>query len=140
MSFKYTLKSLPVMDGDTEAFTVRGLSLNAIVQLLVINRASIEELFDKFSGREVDTIDETEIVNVGMGMIESAPGLVAHVIALGADATEHYDEIVNLPVGLQIAALEKIGELTFAAGGGPKKMLALALKLMRSGQSESPQR
>lgn len=139
MAFKYTLKTKPVMDGAEEVLTVRGLSLNDIVQLLLINRDAMEGLFEQFSGRNPESINETEIVSAGMGMVETAPGLVAHIVALAADATEHFDEIVNLPIGIQAAALEKIGELTFSAGGGPKKMLALAMKLVPKRQSVSLQ-
>ena len=141
MANKFTAKSAQVVDGDIDV-TVYGLSLNSIVQLLVVNRPAVEGLFEQFNGRDTDSIGDGEIATAAMSMIESAPSMVAHLIGLAAraDMERDYDDILGLPVGVQIALLEKIGELTFAAGGGPKKMLALALKMLPAkSQSASPQ-
>lgn len=132
----YTLKTDKVMDGDEVIVTVRGLSPTDIVQLIQINRPAIEELFNRFSGREPETIDDADVAEAGLSMIEAAPGLVAHIIALAADALDQFDQVLVLPVGVQVEALEKIGKLTFSAGGGPKKVMALAMKLFQS-QGES---
>lgn len=140
MALKYTLKTARIeIDGPESYIEVRGLSPNHIVQLLQLNRPSIERLFNEFSNRDVSQITEEEVIEAGMGMIEQAPALVAHIIALAADAVDQFDEVVALPVGVQIAALERIADLTFTAGGGPKKVLALATKLMGSRQSGTPQ-
>ena len=103
-------------------------------------------MFAKFQGRDPGTIDESEVGAVGMEMIEKAPLLVAQIIADASDAYEGYNEetdenpmevILSMPVGLQIAFLEKIGALTFNAGGGAKKMLALALKAVQGGSQSA---
>lgn len=144
MALKYRVKTEKVMDGDEEIATVHGLSFNAIVGLININRPVVEGLFNKFQGREADSISEDEVSAVGMEMIETAPVLVAQIIAEASDAYADYDSkdegaenpmdvIMSMPVGLQIAFLEKIGPLTFNAGGGAKKMLALAIKAVQGG-------
>lgn len=146
MALSYTQKTEKVMDGDVEAGTVHGLSFNAIVGLININRDAVEGLFNKFQGRDPETVLESEVNAVGMDMINSAPGLVAQVIAAATDAYDHYDPatdenpmnvIASMPVGLQIAFLEKIGPLTFNAGGGAKKMFALAMKAVKGGSQSA---
>lgn len=141
MSFKYTLKTALIMDGETEVATVRGLSFTDIVQLLQVNREAMERLYAEFAGRDPNSIGEGEVTAIGMQMVEKAPALAGHIIALAADAPESFDDIIAMPVGLQIACLEKIGELTFTSGGGLKKTLALAMKAMSgASQSASPAR
>lgn len=138
---KFTLKTAKVEVADNEFLSVRGLSLNDITQLILLHREAIEGVFTSFSGRDPQSITEDDAANVAMNMIESAPALVAHIIALAADDVDAYDDYVALPLGTSVEALEKIGGLTFANGGGPKKIMGLAMKLVGSGQAkrESPQ-
>lgn len=146
MALKYRVKTEKVFDGEDEVATVHGLSFNSIVGLININRDAVEGLFSKFQGRDPGTIDEGEVSAIGMEMIEKAPLLVAQIIADASDAYAGYNEetdenpmevILSMPVGLQIAFLEKIGPLTFNAGGGAKKMLALALKAVQGGSQSA---
>ena len=152
MALNYTLKRASVMDGDEQIATVRGLSLNDITELMSVNVESLEALFAQFKDRTAETIEVDEITTIGVGLIKSMPVLMAQIIAAGADAYEGYDPaavdldgdplpnpmdiITAMPMGIQLACLEKIGELTFAAGGGPKKVFALVLKAMQ-GLSQS---
>lgn len=139
MALKYVVKTKDILDGGEVVGTVHGLSFNAIVGLINLNREAVETLFNKFSGRETEVVSDEEIQAVTMEMLESAPVFVAQVIAAATDAFEGYDPeaegsvnpldtIMSMPVGLQIAFLQEIMPLTFNAGGGVKKMLALALK------------
>lgn len=145
MALKYKVKTEKVFDGDEEIGTVHGLSFNAIVGLIQLNRKAVEGLFNKFQGQDAETISEEEVSAVGMDMIGQAPLLVAQVIALASDAyddeSEEEDgvlnEIMDMPVGIQLAFLEKIGPLTFNAGGGAKKMLALAIKAVQGGSQSA---
>ncbi|MBI1620019.1 phage pre-tape measure protein [Aquamicrobium zhengzhouense] len=147
MALKYTVKTKDVKDGDEVVGSVHGLSFNAIVGLINLNREVVETLFNKFSGREAESITDTEISAVGMEMLETAPLFVAQVIAEATDAFDGYDPkdenavnpldtIMSMPLGLQLAFLQEIMPLTFNAGGGVKKMLALALKASQ-GASQS---
>lgn len=135
MPVKFTLKTETIKDGDNEV-VVRGLSLNDIVQLMVVNRDAVEAMFGEFAGRDPEQIKDTEITEVAMNLIETAPAMVAHIIALAADATDEFDNIMKLPVGMQMDALEKVGGLTFTSGGGAKKMLALAWKMLPNAMSQ----
>lgn len=148
MALKYRQKTEKVMDGDEEVATVHGLSFNAITGLITLNRVAVEALFDKFQGRDPASISETEVSAIGMDMIEKAPVLVAQIIAEASDAYDGFDPkdegaenpmdvIMSMPVGLQIAFLEKIGPLTFNAGGGAKKLLALAMKAAQGGSQSA---
>lgn len=147
MALKYTVKTKDVKDGDEVVGTVHGLSFNAIVGLINLNRDVVETLFNKFSGRDAESVTEEEIASTGMEMLETAPVFVAQVIAAATDAFENYDPeaedalnpldtILSMPLGLQLAFLQEIMPLTFNAGGGVKKMLALALKASQ-GASQS---
>lgn len=146
MAIKYTIKRVDVKDGEDVVGTVRGLSFNNLVGLINLNRPTVEALFNRFSGRDAESISEDEISTVGMEMLETAPLFVAQIIADAADAYEGYDPedesavnpldtIMSMPVGLQLAFLQEIMPLTFNAGGGAKKMLALAIKASRASQS-----
>ena len=147
MAIKYTQKTKAIKDGDDVIATVHGLSFNAIVGLINLNRDVVEALFNKFSGRDAESVTEEEIGAIGMEMLETAPKFVAQVIALASDAYDDFDaeqagaenpleQIMSMPVGLQLAFLQEIMPLTFNAGGGVKKMLALALKASQ-GASQS---
>jgi hypothetical protein len=141
VALKYTVKTRKIMDGTDEVATVHGLSLNAIVSLINLNRAAVEALFESFSGKS--EVDEEQISRLGMDMIETAPVMVAQIIAAASDAYDDYvaqdgvqnplNTILDMPVGLQLAFLQEIGALTFSAGGGAKKVLALALKAAQGG-------
>jgi hypothetical protein len=141
LTLNYTLKKEKVMDGDEEVATVRGLSLNDIIDLCTLNKESVTALFDQFSERDPQSISESEIMQTGLGMLKSAPLLIAHIIATATDAWETYDEadenavnpltiIMGMPTGIQINCLEAVGKMTFTASNPPKKMLALAFKMM----------
>lgn len=147
MALKYTVKSKDILDGEEVVGTVHGLSFNAIVGLINLNKPVVEALFNKFSGRDAESVTEEEIATIGMEMLETAPVFVAQVIAAATDAYLGYDPedenavnpldtIMSMPLGLQLAFLQEIMPLTFNAGGGVKKMLALALKASQ-GASQS---
>lgn len=149
MALKYKLKREQVLDDDgSEIATVRGLSLNDIVGLVMINKDAMEGLFAQFNGRDPASIGEDDINGIGIAMIESAPTLVAQAIAEATDAYKDHqqvegedtpmDTILSMPTGLQIHFLEKIGRLTFEKGGSPKKLLAQVMTLVGKDLSASP--
>lgn len=147
MALKYKIKTEKVFDGEDDVGEVHGLSFNAIVGLIQLNRPAVEGLFSKFQGREDAAITEEEVSAVGMDMLEKFPSMVAQVIAMASDAYDGVEDgeerrvledIMDMPVGLQLAFLEKIGPLTFNAGGGAKKMLALAMKAVQGGSQSAP--
>lgn len=110
-------------------FTVRGLALTDTTQLVSMHKDKISEIFDQFSGRTPDTIQTSEMVDLALALVEHSPALVAHIIALAADALDEFDSIRKLPIDVQVAAIEKICELTFAMGGGAKKFAETVIRL-----------
>lgn len=144
-SYKKTVK---VMDGDEVVGTVHGLSFNTIVQLIDMNRPIVEALFDKFNGVDPASIKEEDILVSGMELIKETPVFVAQIIAAATDAYDDHDPedesaesplefIMGLSTGVQMAFLNEIFPLTFSAGGGAKKMLALAMKAVQGGSQSA---
>ena len=144
MSFKYKIKTAKVLDDEgDEVGEVRGLSLNALVTLIDEHRDQVQSLFDRFQGRDADGIPENEVAQAGFEMISKAPVFVAQIIATATGIYEGHEQvegeetplerIMSMPAGLQFAFLAKIFPLTFNAGGGAKKMLALALGTAQGG-------
>lgn len=129
---KFTLRTAKVEIEGGVGFDVRGLSPNDVVQLVSLHRPVLEGLFDRFSGRDAESITQEETFEVAMNMAEQAPALVAHIIALAADDVASYEDYLDLPVGIQVDAIEKIGAITFASSGGPKKILGQVIKAMQA--------
>lgn len=121
---KYTLKTAKI--ASVEGLVLHGLTPNDALQLFQLHRASMEALFAKLGGRDMAEVSETDVSDIALTLIESAPAFVAHVIALAAHAPEDFDEIVTFPLGVQIEALERISELTFE-GIAPKKFIGLVM-------------
>lgn len=147
MALKYKVKTEKVFDGEDEAGEVHGLSLNALVGLISLHRVEVETLFNQFQGKDPNAISEDEVGAAAFDMIEKAPVFVAQIIAAATDVYDGHvqvegeptplENIMSMPAGLQFAFLSKIGPLTFNAGGGAKKMLALALKAGQGGSQSA---
>lgn len=135
---KFTLKKavIRVTEDEGNSFEVRGLSPNDITQLLMLHRPVMEQLFNQYAARDADSLTVEEIADSGaeiaMGMLEQAPALVAHVIALAADDVDAFDDYTVLPVGIQVDAISEIGRMTFETAGGAKKLLDLVRGLMQA--------
>lgn len=138
---KFTLKKslIKVTDDEGNSFSVRGLSPNDIAQLLSLHKPVMEQLFKQYVDRDPEAITSDDIANtaadMAMAMLEQAPALVAHTIALAADNVEDYEEYVKLPIGLQVEALAEIGRLSFETAGGAKKFLDLVKGLTAKARS-----
>lgn len=141
---KFTLKKslVKVTDKEGNAFEVRGLSPNDIKQLLDVHKPIMDQLFRRFADRDATALTSEEIADsasqVAMSMLEQAPALVAHLIALAADDTENFDDYTLLPVGVQVDAVTEIGRLTFETAGGSKKLLDLVKGLLLASPRSNP--
>lgn len=110
-------------------FSVRGLSLDDIGYLVSHNKEKLSSLFDKFQEQQGD-LDSTDSVTQFIGpLVETAPVLVAQVIACGAGDAEDWEVARSLPVPVQVEALEHIITLTFSAEGGPKKVMEAVIRM-----------
>jgi len=133
---KFTLKKvlIKVTEDEGNAFEVRGLSPNDISQLLMLHKPVMEQLFIKYAAQDPEKLNADDIAGsaseIAMSMLEQAPALVAHAIALAADDTDNFKEYTALPVGVQLGAIADIGRLTFETAGGSKKLLDLVKGLL----------
>ena len=123
---------LPTMEvelPDGNSFSVRGFSLQDVTQLLTQNGPVMEDFFARFRGQS-DTDISANPMTVGLELLAQAPGLVAEIIAMAADAPHLKDKIRKLPLTTQQDALQKIASVTFDASGGPKKFAEAVLQLV----------
>lgn len=114
------------------SFSVRGLSLDDLTQLIQKHRPALESVFNKFEEQGDVSIEMT--ASLIEGMVSSFPGLVAMAIALAADEPDTVEKVMKFPTSVQIDAAEKLGRLTFASEGGLKNVLATVVKIIRGGR------
>lgn len=111
-----------------ESFTVRGLSTVELEDLYRNNKESVSELFDKYMSGD----DEPNWNMLISDTLRLAPGLIAEVIAIGADAPEDVDVVQKFPPGLQMKALERIGALTFSLDTEGKNLLEIVAAFLEN--------
>lgn len=136
---------------DTEGFSVRGLSLNDAVEIYSRHGESMAVLFDQFVNR-VKRQEAVEAHDVGVALVSSAPQIMAEIIAVASGAqppnpletdalkrataevawTAEIAAALNFPAGMQMAALQAIGRLTFTSDLPPPKFLGLVLEMAKS--------
>lgn len=115
-----TYKGNPVLD-------VRGLSFNDIAYLINRHREDLDmlvKLWDEYSKQgNFDETKEAVLLQYGFELVQQAPGILAHVIAVASDSIDRHEHIARLPATVQIDALKAIGRMTIEDFGGTKKML-----------------
>lgn len=120
-------------------FDVRAIGFPEVAQLIDANRSLIEPLFDRATGKDKKN-PLVDLESLGRDMIISAPAVVSHLISLAADVDdlEQIRAVRQLPLDVQMQALEEIASLTFASVGGAKNFLETAIRMMGqiSGLSE----
>lgn len=125
--------------------TLRGLTLPDVRALIashpvetqmLYNRAS--QMADQLKGKtpeELLTMDMTEVDFVGVlgAVIQSAPVMVAHMIAMatGEDDKESIEIAERLPLDVQLECLTAIGGLTFVMEGGARNFIGKVMQLLR---------
>ena len=127
---------------DRGGFEVRGLSPYDITAMFLRHGGELNAIFDQFAtkvraGEAVNLGDGAAIIG---GVLETAPLLIAEVIALatGADPADGDDWVKDVAVarklslGVQTEAVQQIAALTFTEDMPPGKFLSLALDAMQS--------
>lgn len=112
-------------------FEVRGLSFLDISKIVKVHYDDLEGLFDLYETHGGGDLSYVAMGKFAMALINDAPGLVAHIIALGADEEAFLEKAQTLPLMAQIDALKAIAKLTFSDVEDIKKMLGKAMELMR---------
>lgn len=113
-------------------FQVRGIALKDVAILFETNRHAVDEIYVTLAAREGQEINEATVVEVVRNIVEVTPSLVAAVIALAADEYTKTEIVGQLPVPVQIEALEAIGRLTFVDLAGAKKFVAGIVSILRN--------
>lgn len=131
MALKITLKTERIDFADGDFIEVRGLGVPDIMQLVEVHSETVSDLFDQFTGRDPNSITIDDLDQVPMALATRCPAIVAHVIALAADAQDQMDVVAKLPIDVQVAALEKIGTLTFGMQGGVKNFVETVTRIAR---------
>lgn len=102
------------------SFDVRGLSADDLGVLLKHHLPDLDRLFELYAEGVDERLAVFGTAQYAMKLVQDAPGLTAHVIALATDEDEVVDKARRLPIPVQVEALKAIVHLTFDEAGGPK--------------------
>lgn len=127
----YRPKRLSVEIDSDNSFEVRGLSLTDVAIVFQAHQEVVQDIYIKIAARAGVAMSEAVMVDMVRGIVEATPGLVTTLIALAADEIDQQAAVHDLPVPVQVDALEKIGELTFTDMAGAKKFIAGIGRLLR---------
>lgn len=134
MTFNVKIKKTWIQVDPTDkenGFHVRAIGFPEVAQLIDANRALIAPLFDRATGRDKKN-PLVDFDAMARDLLVSAPAVVTHLIGLAADAedAEQLKALRQLPLDVQLTALEEIAHLTFASVGGAKNFLETAIRMM----------
>lgn len=112
-------------------FAVRGLSLHDVSAIVSEHGTAARKVFDRAMAGQ---ISKEDTASIGKILFEEAPELVIALIAVAAghNSPEGLAQAKKLNLSEQIAALEKIAELTFATEGSGKKVIAAAIRCLQA--------
>lgn len=108
--------------------TVRGLSYVDITKLANEHFVMLSKIFEGIEVGKEESFDVRKIV--GKFGPATAP-LVASIIAFGCGEPDNTAIASKLPFGVQVEAVTKIGEHTFAIEGGAKRVFQLVMMAMQ---------
>lgn len=114
--------NVPVPGGEK---AVRGLNLMDIVGLVERHREPLSVAFTNLSGNSDEALKSFSAM--GGAFLGAMPAVAADVIAVATDEPTKVEVAKKIPVSIQLALLEKIAELTFAAEGGAGKVLEIVV-------------
>lgn len=114
-----------------EGFAVAGLSLPAIIDLCRRQFDDMRTLFDTLiasvGGNETLSLDNANAISGNL--LELAPRVAGEIIAVAAGFEPAAGEVfTDLPVSVQLDALQKIADLTFTEEMPPKKVLETVVR------------
>lgn len=121
-------------DADGQYFQVRGVNLTDLQVLMLSQAPQMAKVFEEFMELSDDggfTVDKTKELIVGS--IKKFPRLVAAVIALAAgegDDEQAINNAAELPLGMQIEALENIMVLSIKSDAQLKKLVEIVMGWM----------
>lgn len=110
-----------------EGFRVRGLSLADLSSLVRTHLPDLQQAFATYEAAQNDGSSADSLV---LKLVQDAPVLTSHVIALASGEEDTAEQAKLLPFPVQVDALVKAMNLTFVAVGGSKNFGAMLLKLV----------
>lgn len=140
LKFAKTTINTPMGD-----IALRGLQLPDVRMLISAHPVETQMLYTRVSqmadqlkdktAEELLTMNPAEVDFVGVlgAVIQAAPVMVAHIIALasGEDDAESIEIAERLPLDVQLECLTTIGAMTFVMEGGARNFIAKATQLLR---------
>lgn len=117
-------------------FEVRGLSFLDVTKIVRVHYDDLEGLFDLYESTGATDLTYVSMGKFAMKLLNDAPGLVSHVIALAAGEEASLELAQSLPISSQLSAIQSIAKLTFSDIEDVKKMLAKVTDLMRDAKAE----
>lgn len=109
-----------------QSFEVRGLAFPHIAAIVRKHHSVLEGLYDQAIKGELDG----SVQDIAMSLLEDFVPLASMIIAFGAGSTSQsgIDAAANLPMSVQIDAIEKIVRLTLIAEGGLEKLMEIVAR------------
>lgn len=107
---------------------VRGLNLVDILGLVERHRAPLSVTFSNLAGDRDAALKSFSAM--GGALLSALPDLAADVISVAMDQPEKVGSAKKISASVQLSLLEKIGELTFAAEGGPGKVIEIVVSAL----------
>lgn len=119
MSFQLTPKRHRIELGDEGHLELRGLSATDIQAIIRDGYVHLAPLVERFAASSADNapIDAEFDGELIRAVLIRTPEFLAHAIALAADVPDEVDSVRQLPLDVQLAAIEAIGRMTFTQGG-----------------------
>lgn len=129
MTLKFTPKRKRIEFSDGDYIEVRGLNVPDISKLVETHRESAIMLYNKFTGLDAQPFTEDESSALATILVTTVPAVVAHVIAMACESEDQFELITQLPMDVQVSALEAISNLTFTMQGGVKNFVETVLRI-----------
>lgn len=136
MPIKYTAKSSRIVidEKEDQYIDVRGIGVIEVAQLFNLHKDVVIEIYDRAVGRsKTGKFDNASLNEFVSEVLAAAPEVACFLIWQASDSdAEDLALVRRLPIGVQMAALEEIGKLTFASNGGVKNFLESVLRMSTS--------
>lgn len=123
-----------------DSFVVRGLSLSDIVTIYNQHMGELGIWFEQMLLLDGgDSELKLEPSNIASNLLNTAPTLAAEIVAFGSGecSIETVAIAMQLPISVQIDALQKIGGLTFTESMPPKKVFEVVIQAARTAASQA---
>lgn len=121
------------------SFAVRGLSPHDVFAIYRRRAGEMALWFERMQASDRFSLDAMPAV--ATSLLDTAPDIGAELIAAAADAGTDAEAVGiarQLPIGVQVEALEAIASLTFTQEMPPKKLLEIVVRMARGLTAPTP--